>query len=120
MTLMVLAGLFSCEKHEHEEVNKAEVKITPSELKGGDDEEEAIIQGIVQDEDSTRVVGAMVTIFRANTATAVDTLWTDGDGRFQMTVPFGTYYFEILEGVVTTTTDDFSINENSNVTITLQ
>ncbi len=119
MTLMVLAGLFSCEKYEQQELKKAEVKVTPSEMKGGDDEEEAIIQGIVLDEDSTVVIGATVTIFRTNTSTAVDTSLTDVNGQFQMKVPLGDYYFEVLEGSQVTTTDDFTIAGNSNITITL-
>lgn len=119
MTLMILVGCFSCEKYEHQDLEKAQVEVSPWNEKGGDDEEEAIIQGIVLDEDSTLVIGATVTIFRANTTTGVDTTTTDVHGEFQMTVPFGSYYFEILDGSVLTTTDDFAINSNSNVTITL-
>jgi len=119
MTLMILAGCFSCEKYEHQGLNKAEVKVTPSEVKGGDDEEEAIIQGIVQDEDSAVVIGATVTIFRATTSVLVDTASTDGNGQFQMRVPFGNYYFEVLEGSEVTTTDDFTLKGNSNIRITL-
>lgn len=120
MTLVILAGIFcSCEKEQYSEPKSAKVIVTNSEVKGGDDEEESIIQGIVQDGDTVAIIGAQVEIFRINTTNALLTENTDSNGAFQMTVSNGAYFIEVTENGVVSTTDDFNIDGNASVVITL-
>ena len=120
MTLVILAGIFcSCEKEQYPEPKSAKVKVTNSEVKGVDDEEGEIIQGIVQDGDTVAIIGAQVEIFKTNTTNALFTENTDSNGAFQMSVSNGTYYIEVTENGVLSTTDDFNIDGDASVVITL-
>lgn len=121
---MILAGcLASCEKSDIEKQNeKGHVIVRPignDNRGGGDDEEDPIVDGLVEDGNGVEVPNAEVEIFEARGAVAIDSDTTDSNGIFQVVVPVGDYYFEVTSGGSTTTTDTISITQNSFVTITI-
>jgi hypothetical protein len=119
MSIMIIAGFYSCEKAEIEEVKKARIVVEEVHNdRGGDDEEEPIIQGWVKDEDDqTPISGANVKIFHINQSNPTASRITDINGEFQMTVPTGTYYFKVTHAGSTTQTNNITVNGDMNVTI---
>lgn len=121
LTLMILAGFTtSCEKEEVAEENVARVIVTPiGDERGGDDEEEPIVHGVVEDGNGNGVANADVKIYEVGSSTPTDGEITDSNGEFTMQVPAGDYYFKVTHSGNTTTTNNISITQNVNVTIVI-
>ncbi len=121
LTLIVLAGFAtSCEKEEVDEVNNGRAIVTHvDENRGGDDEEEPVVYGIVEDANGTKLQGAVVKIFPVGSSNSTDTQTTNSNGEFEMTVPVGNYYFKVVYSGNTTTTNNVSITADTNITIVI-
>ncbi|MFT5820552.1 MAG: hypothetical protein ACI8ZM_001795 [Crocinitomix sp.] len=119
LTLMVLAGFTtSCEKEVISEVNNGRAIVTNVDTnRGGDDEEEPILYGIVEDGNGIKLQGAEVKIYPVGSSIPMDSQTTDSNGEFEMTIPAGNYYFKVTVSSVTTTTNNVSILADTNITI---
>lgn len=122
MTLLIVAGFFSCESQDFETPRTATVSIDSVDTsKGGDDEEEVIIQGVVGDENNLPIVGADVFLYNDDGTGPLLFESTDVNGKFQMQTVVGTYYFEVIEpGGALHQTNDFTISGNTSLTITIK
>ncbi len=124
LTLTVLATLMaSCEKVEidvSETEQEGRVVITSTNYdRGGDDEEEPIVRGVVQTGNGVAVSNATVKIFEDGNTSHSGTDTTNANGEFEITVPAGNYYFQVTLSGSTTTTNVITINNDYNVLIVI-
>ncbi len=124
-TLVAMAfsvAVTSCEKEEvAKETKFGKVITTPiSQTKGGgDEEEEPFIDGLVENANGVGVAMAEVKLFEAGSSNVLQTETTDINGKFSMTVAAGTYYFKVTLLGTTTTTNNFVISQDTQVTIVI-
>lgn len=122
MTLIILGGtLCSCHKEEVEQEKRGKVTIThSSQTKEGDDEEEGILQGAVSFSGGGPVVNATVELYISGTTEVLMSDTTDSNGEFEMTVPYDTYFIEIIEtNSNSTKTNEFTVIGNANLSIVI-
>lgn len=122
MTLMILAGtLCSCHKEEVEQEKRGKATITHlSQTKEGDDEEEGILQGTVSFSGGGPVANVAIDLYISGTTEVLMSDTTDSNGEFEMTVPYGTYFIEIIEANSNSTkTNEFTIIGNANLSIVI-
>jgi hypothetical protein len=119
LTLMILAGFTtSCEKEEISTEKDGRVIVTNVDAnRGGDDEEEPLVHGIVEDSNGAKLQGATVNCYPVGSTIPLDSQTTDSLGEFEMTVPAGNYYFKVIFGGATTTTNNVNITADTNITI---
>jgi hypothetical protein len=120
-TLCILAGFFSsCEKVELIPGGEANIlSITPlNEFRGGDDDEDPIIQGLVADSQQSGIASAQVELVKSGKTRAFRTTTTDTDGAFTVQAPAGDYYFRITpSGGSPSNTSVFTLTVDVSMTI---
>ena len=121
MSLMIFGGVIACEKADVEaETHNGRALITlQNDNRGGDDDEEPILQGIVENSNGNPVANADVQIFVVGSNTPYTSEISDIKGEFTMTVPAGSYFFKVISNGVTTTTNSINVNGNMNVTLVI-
>ena len=115
-TLLVVIGFCSCNKVELTQNERIPVVVKPSDTKGGDDDDDPIIQGIVLFDDTVAldVVTAIIPEF---SEIPLDVTTANG---FLFQVPRGNYYLKVTQAEnEPELTEVFSITENISVTINL-
>ncbi len=120
-TLLILASLIpSCKKVEIIPGDEANiVSITPlNELRGGDDDEDPIIQGLVVDGEQNAVPNAQVELVKSGRTNAYCTTTSDSSGEFTVQAPAGDYFFRITpSGSDPTSTSVFTLTVDVSMTI---
>ncbi|MCJ8289270.1 MAG: hypothetical protein HRT58_08130 [Crocinitomicaceae bacterium] len=115
-TLLVVIGFCSCNKDEFAKNERGHLTITPSEAKGGDDDDDPIVQGIVLDND-TLVVDVVTAIIPEFSETPVDV--TNANG-FSFQVPRGNYYLKVTQAEnEPIQTEVFNVTEDISLTVNL-
>lgn len=112
--LVLVTGIYSCEKEVVKPSNDAILEISPTVKAGGDDDEDPIIQGFVKD--NGVLVDSVITAI-VPSGTTIPYATTSNNG-FNVQVPAGTYFFEVTpQGKSTVTTDEFSVQEDVAINI---
>lgn len=121
MTLMILAGMSACHKEEIDQKSIGKATINHfNQSKEGDDDEEAILQGGVSYSGGGVVTNATVNLYILNTTIPFISRTSDSNGEFEMTVPYDTYFIEVIEtNNNSTKTNDFTVTGNASLTIVI-
>lgn len=121
-SLLILIGtgaiLVSCKK-ENGRVKRVRVEVGTSNEKGGDDDEDPIIQGKVKHHNLTPVYNATVETIRYPANVIVGTEYTDSLGEFEQQVDSATYFFRVTVPGVSTPyiTNRVLIDKDTPITI---
>jgi len=119
MTLMILAGMFSCQKETIKPNETGEISATSQmHTKEGDDDEEVILQGGVTTGSSIPVPNARVYLYKSSDTTFVNTDTTDTNGQYEMLVLPDTYFIEVIEtNQNSTKTGNFDVESDTTINI---
>ena len=116
LALFAVIVFGSCTKQETKPNESALVTIQPLGTKGGDDDDDPIVQGIVL-EDDTIALDVVTAIIREGTSIPLDV--TNANG-FSFQVPRGNYYLKVTQASNDPVcTDLFSVSEDMYVTVNL-
>lgn len=116
LALFAVIVFGSCTKVEVQTNERIPVTIEPSQTKGGDDDDDPIVQGIVLLND-TLAVDVVTAIIREGTNIPVDA--TNANG-FSFQVLEGNYYLKVTQAENDPVlTDVFSVSEDISVTVDL-
>ncbi len=120
LTIITIGGFCSCSKVTLEEDKTGKLCVTTIDNleKGGDDDDDPIIQGLVLDNEESPVSNATVHLYKAGTTTILDTDVTDSNGEFDFVVTAGDYYFKVIPQVQNpVTTNPITVTADVQVTI---
>lgn len=118
---MIIAGFCSCDKEEEltkTKQAKIELETRPNNDRGGDDDEDPIIQGLVIRQGIAISNPDEISIISDSSNLVVETTQNNG---FTFKVPSGSYKIKVKpENEPAQYTAPFVLNENSSATITLE
>lgn len=115
-TILVVIGFCSCDKDESVENKRVTLKITHQEAKGGDDDDDPIVQGVVLDGD-TLAENVVIAIIPEFSEIPVDVINVN---HFSFQVPVGNYYLKLTQAEnEPIQTEVFNVAEDIQVTVHL-
>lgn len=86
----------------------------------GEDDEDPIIQGLVQDGESNPIANALVELIPQGENSAIDSDTTDSQGNFEVQGPVGWYFIRVTpQGLSPVDTDDFELLDDATMVITI-